>query len=46
MRITELILDGFKSYPHRTSISGWDGSFNAVTGLCVSFVVELSRSSS
>ncbi|KAM0749892.1 RecF/RecN/SMC protein [Meredithblackwellia eburnea MCA 4105] len=33
MRITELILDGFKSYPVRTSISGWDASFNAITGL-------------
>ncbi|SGZ26096.1 BQ5605_C024g09833 [Microbotryum silenes-dioicae] len=33
MRITELVLDGFKSYPVRTSISGWDSSFNAITGL-------------
>ncbi|GAA5966873.1 hypothetical protein JCM8115_006184, partial [Rhodotorula mucilaginosa] len=33
MRITELILDGFKSYPVRTSIAGWDPSFNAITGL-------------
>ncbi|POY73859.1 hypothetical protein BMF94_3029 [Rhodotorula taiwanensis] len=33
MRITELILDGFKSYPVRTSIAGWDSSFNAITGL-------------
>ncbi|SCZ87647.1 BZ3500_MvSof-1268-A1-R1_Chr2-2g05113 [Microbotryum saponariae] len=33
MRITELVLDGFKSYPVRTSISGWDPSFNAITGL-------------
>lgn len=33
MRLTELILDGFKSYPVRTSIAGWDPSFNAVTGL-------------
>lgn len=24
---------GFKSYPVRTSISGWDSSFNAITGL-------------
>lgn len=35
MRITELILDGFKSYPVRTSIAGWDPSFNAITGLYV-----------
>ncbi|GAA6059589.1 hypothetical protein JCM10212_005088 [Sporobolomyces blumeae] len=33
MRVTELILDGFKSYPVRTSIAGWDPSFNAITGL-------------
>ncbi|BGP36911.1 Structural maintenance of chromosomes protein 2 [Rhodotorula kratochvilovae] len=33
MRVTELILDGFKSYPVRTSIAGWDSSFNAITGL-------------
>ena len=33
--MTELILDGFKSYPVRTSISGWDSSFNAITGLSV-----------
>ncbi|GAA6035309.1 hypothetical protein JCM8097_008810 [Rhodosporidiobolus ruineniae] len=33
MRVTELILDGFKSYPVRTSVSGWDPSFNAITGL-------------
>ena len=24
---------GFKSYPVRTVISGWDPSFNAITGL-------------
>lgn len=35
MRVTELILDGFKSYPVRTSIAGWDSSFNAITGLYV-----------
>jgi hypothetical protein len=28
MRIEELILEGFKSYPVRTSIKGWDSSFN------------------
>lgn len=33
MHITELILDGFKSYPVRTTITGFDTSFNAVTGL-------------
>ncbi|BEI84504.1 hypothetical protein CcaverHIS002_0411080 [Cutaneotrichosporon cavernicola] len=33
MRIEELILDGFKSYPVRTTISGFDESFNAITGL-------------
>ncbi|KAK7027329.1 Structural maintenance of chromosomes protein 2 [Paramarasmius palmivorus] len=33
MRIEELVLEGFKSYPNRTQISGWDPSFNAITGL-------------
>ncbi|GAO47330.1 hypothetical protein G7K_1538-t1 [Saitoella complicata NRRL Y-17804] len=33
MKIEELILDGFKSYAVRTVISGWDSSFNAITGL-------------
>ncbi|GMM38446.1 condensin subunit [Saccharomycopsis crataegensis] len=33
MRIEELIIDGFKSYAARTVISGWDSSFNAITGL-------------
>ncbi|KIY44458.1 condensin complex subunit SMC2 [Fistulina hepatica ATCC 64428] len=33
MRIEELIIDGFKSYPVRTQITGWDASFNAITGL-------------
>uniref|UniRef100_UPI0011329F56 Structural maintenance of chromosomes protein,Structural maintenance of chromosomes protein n=1 Tax=Thermochaetoides thermophila TaxID=209285 RepID=UPI0011329F56 len=33
MRVTELIIDGFKSYAVRTVITGWDESFNAVTGL-------------
>ena len=33
MRIEELILEGFKSYPVRTQITGWDLSFNAITGL-------------
>ncbi len=33
MRITELIIDGFKSYAVRTVISQWDATFNAITGL-------------
>ncbi|KZT03117.1 condensin complex subunit SMC2 [Laetiporus sulphureus 93-53] len=33
MRIEELVLEGFKSYPVRTQITGWDASFNAITGL-------------
>ncbi|KAK0935891.1 Structural maintenance of chromosomes protein 2 [Friedmanniomyces endolithicus] len=33
MRITELIIDGFKSYAVRTVISAWDPTFNAITGL-------------
>ncbi|KAI8976364.1 condensin complex subunit SMC2 [Trametes punicea] len=33
MHIQELILEGFKSYPVRTQITGWDPSFNAITGL-------------
>lgn len=33
MRIEELVLDGFKSYPVRTQITQWDPSFNAITGL-------------
>ncbi|KZO91923.1 condensin complex subunit SMC2 [Calocera viscosa TUFC12733] len=33
MRIEELVLEGFKSYPVRTTITGWDPSFNAITGL-------------
>ncbi|KAF9095480.1 Structural maintenance of chromosomes protein 2 [Mortierella sp. AD031] len=33
MHIEELIIDGFKSYATRTSITGWDPSFNAITGL-------------
>ena len=32
MHITEVIIDGFKSYAHRTVISGFDKSFNAITG--------------
>ena len=33
MHITEMIIEGFKSYPNRTVISGWDPEFNAITGL-------------
>ena len=33
MKITELVIDGYKSYAVRTVISGWDDSFNAITGL-------------
>ncbi|KAF2999874.1 Structural maintenance of chromosomes protein 2 [Curvularia kusanoi] len=33
MKITELIIDGYKSYAVRTVISGWDDSFNSITGL-------------
>eukprot|EP00939_MAST-03C_sp_MAST-3C-sp1_P002738 g2738.t1 len=32
MRIKELIIDGFKSYANRTVVSGFDKSFNAITG--------------
>ncbi|KAF2125062.1 RecF/RecN/SMC protein [Dothidotthia symphoricarpi CBS 119687] len=33
MRIIELVIDGYKSYAVRTVISGWDDSFNSITGL-------------
>ncbi|KAF2762951.1 RecF/RecN/SMC protein [Pseudovirgaria hyperparasitica] len=33
MRVTEVIIDGFKSYAVRTVITGWDESFNSITGL-------------
>ena len=33
MYIKEIILDGFKSYPTRTVVSGFDPAFNAITGL-------------
>lgn len=33
MHIKEVILDGFKSYPNRTVVSGFDPAFNAITGL-------------
>mmetsp|Transcript_4456 Transcript_4456/g.19099 ORF Transcript_4456/g.19099 Transcript_4456/m.19099 type:complete len:930 (-) Transcript_4456:1250-4039(-) len=33
MYIEEVIVDGFKSYASRTVVSGFDPSFNAITGL-------------
>ncbi|SMQ50297.1 unnamed protein product [Zymoseptoria tritici ST99CH_3D1] len=33
MRVQELVIDGFKSYAVRTVITGWDSTFNAITGL-------------
>eukprot|EP01134_Creolimax_fragrantissima_P000493 CFRG0493T1 len=33
MHIEEVIIDGFKSYRHRTVISGFHTHFNAITGL-------------
>ncbi|TGO53974.1 hypothetical protein BOTNAR_0280g00010 [Botryotinia narcissicola] len=33
MWVVEVIIDGFKSYAVRTVISGWDESFNSITGL-------------
>ena len=33
MFLTEVIIDGFKSYSQRTVVSGWDHEFNAITGL-------------
>ncbi|KAI8807223.1 structural maintenance of chromosomes protein 2 [Cladochytrium replicatum] len=33
MHIKEVIIDGFKSYAQKTVVSGWDPSFNAITGL-------------
>ena len=33
MYITEIILEGFKSYQDRTAITGFDPNFNAITGL-------------
>ncbi|KTW30007.1 condensin subunit SMC2 [Pneumocystis jirovecii RU7] len=32
MHLSEIIIDGFKSYAHRTVIDGFDTSFNAITG--------------
>eukprot|EP00808_Paulinella_micropora_P020662 g57751.t1 len=33
MYITQIVVDGFKSYATRTIIAGWDPQFNAITGL-------------
>ena len=33
MRVVEVVIDGFKSYAARTVITGWDSSFNSITGL-------------
>lgn len=33
MYIEEIVIDGFKSYATRTVVSGFDPSFNAITGL-------------
>lgn len=33
MHISKIIIDGFKSYASRTVLSGFDQSFNAITGL-------------
>lgn len=33
MWVVEIIIDGFKSYAVRTVITGWDESFNSITGL-------------
>ena len=33
MHLEEVVLDGFKSYAVRTTVSGFDPEFNAITGL-------------
>uniref|UniRef100_A0A915IJC3 Structural maintenance of chromosomes protein n=1 Tax=Romanomermis culicivorax TaxID=13658 RepID=A0A915IJC3_ROMCU len=33
MHVKKIVIDGFKSYAHRTEIDGFDPSFNAITGL-------------
>lgn len=33
MHIQEIVIDGFKSYAHRTTVEGFDPHFNAITGL-------------
>lgn len=32
MKIKSIVIDGFKSYAQRTTISGFDPAFNAITG--------------
>ena len=32
MHITQIIIEGFKSYPNTTVVKGFDPQFNAVTG--------------
>jgi structural maintenance of chromosome 2 len=38
-----LVLEGFKSYPIRTQITGWDPSFNAITGGIISDITCSAR---
>ena len=55
MHITEIVIDGFKSYSVRTNIEGFDPEFNAITGLngsgksnildAICFVMGISRMS-
>ena len=55
MHITEIVIDGFKSYSMRTNIEGFDPEFNAITGLngsgksnildAICFVMGISRMS-
>ena len=33
MYIKQIVIDGFKSYATRTTVSGFDPQFNAITGL-------------
>lgn len=33
MYIKQVVIDGFKSYAQRTTVSGFDPQFNAITGL-------------
>jgi structural maintenance of chromosome 2 len=33
MYLKSMVIDGFKSYGHRTEINGFDREFNAITGL-------------
>lgn len=53
MHLTEIVIDGFKSYSSRTHIEGFDQQFNAITGLngsgksnildAICFVMGISR---